>query len=90
MSSHISLRHALLVGGALLGGACSPAKSNGSRATVNEPRRLPTGATLDPAGTQVDVGRDLFNRILWRSIKGSSRPYPGPTRMSAAEVLRSW
>lgn len=33
---------------------------------------------------------DLFNRILWRSIKGPSRPYPGPTRMSAAEVLRSW
>jgi hypothetical protein len=33
---------------------------------------------------------DLFNRILWRTIKGSSRPYPGPTRMSAAEVLRSW
>ena len=56
MSSHISLRHALLVGAALFAGACSPAKSNGSRATVNEPRRLPTGATLDPAGTQVDVG----------------------------------
>ncbi len=33
---------------------------------------------------------DLFNRILWRTIKGPSRPYPGPTRMSAAEVLRSW
>ncbi len=33
---------------------------------------------------------DLFNRILWRSIKGPARPYPGPTRMSAAEVLRSW
>ena len=33
---------------------------------------------------------DLFNRILWRTIKGPSRSYPGPTRMSAAEVLRSW
>jgi len=56
MSSHISRRHALLVGAALFGAACSPAKSTGSRATVNEPRRLPTGATLDPAGAQVDVG----------------------------------
>ena len=33
---------------------------------------------------------DLFNRILWRTIKEPARPYPGPTRMSAAELLRSW
>ena len=33
---------------------------------------------------------DLFNRILWRTIKGPLRPFPGPTRMSAAEVFRSW
>ena len=33
---------------------------------------------------------DLFNRILWYTIKGTAVPYPGPTRMSAAEVLRSW
>ncbi len=33
---------------------------------------------------------DLFNRILWRTIKGPAVAYPGPTRMSAAEVLRSW
>jgi YVTN family beta-propeller protein len=32
---------------------------------------------------------DLFNRILWRAIKGQDRPYPGPTRMSAAEVVRN-
>ncbi len=31
---------------------------------------------------------DLFNRILWYTIKGPAAPYPGPTRMSAAEVLR--
>ena len=33
---------------------------------------------------------DLFNRILWSTIKGPAVRYPGPTRMSAAEVLRSW
>ena len=32
---------------------------------------------------------DLFNRILWYTIKGKVAPYPGPTRMSAAEVLRA-
>ncbi len=33
---------------------------------------------------------DAFNRILWYTLKGTKVPYPGPTRMSAAEVLRSW
>ena len=32
---------------------------------------------------------DTFNRILWRSVKGDSRPYPGPTRMSSLEWKRS-
>lgn len=32
---------------------------------------------------------DAFNRVLWAAIKGDSKPYPGPTRMSAAEVLRN-
>ena len=31
---------------------------------------------------------DEFNRILWRAAKGGSRPYPGPTRMSANEARR--
>jgi YVTN family beta-propeller protein len=31
---------------------------------------------------------DLFNRILWRAIKGENRPYPGPKRMSALEYRR--
>ena len=30
---------------------------------------------------------DLFNRILWKAIKGEER-YPGPTRMSTLEVTR--
>jgi YVTN family beta-propeller protein len=34
------------------------------------------------------AAEDLFNRILWRTIKGETVPYPGETRMSAAEVLR--
>jgi YVTN family beta-propeller protein len=33
---------------------------------------------------------DLFNRVLWAAIKGEKTPYPGPTRMSAAELARSW
>ncbi len=33
---------------------------------------------------------DAFNRILWYTIKGTKAPYPGPTRMSAAEVVRAW
>jgi YVTN family beta-propeller protein len=35
---------------------------------------------------KVDMAdEDLFNRILWRAIKGDT-PYPGPTRMSALEA----
>ncbi len=33
---------------------------------------------------------DLFNRILWRAIKGDASLYPGSTRMSSAEIVRSW
>jgi hypothetical protein len=38
--------------------------------------------TLDKEDTSND---DLFNRILWRAIKGD-RPYPGSRRMSALEA----
>ncbi|MFN2601191.1 MAG: SMP-30/gluconolactonase/LRE family protein [Gemmatimonadaceae bacterium] len=31
---------------------------------------------------------DLFNRILWRAIKGDKRPWPGPTRMPVLEYRR--
>ncbi len=34
-----------------------------------------------------EADEDLFNRILWRSMKGT-KPYPGPTRMSALEAAR--
>ena len=34
------------------------------------------------------ANEDIFNRVLWQTIKGSTVPYPGPTRMSAAEVVR--
>ena len=32
----------------------------------------------------------LFNRILWRTIKGANVPYPGSSRMSALEWKRGW
>ncbi len=35
-----------------------------------------------------EADEDLFNRILWRAIKGEGRPYPGPKRMSALEYRR--
>jgi len=31
---------------------------------------------------------DLFNRVLWRMLKGPDLPYPGTTRMSALEWKR--
>jgi hypothetical protein len=38
--------------------------------------------TLEKEDTSND---DLFNRILWKTIKGD-QPYPGTTRMSALEA----
>jgi DNA-binding beta-propeller fold protein YncE len=35
-----------------------------------------------------ESNEDLFNRILWRAIKGNERPWPGPKRMSALEYRR--
>ena len=49
---------------------------------AEESKRL----TLDFEDT-ADEG--LFNRILWRQIKGPRVPYPGATRMSALEWKRS-
>ena len=43
-------------------------------------------ARIDLSGEdRVEDG--LFNRILWRAIKGSRIPYPSPARVSAAEVI---
>ncbi len=63
---------------------------------------LPAGWSLDemnPRGTpgaresaKLDLevedaaDEDVFNRILWRAIKGLTVPYPGPTRASALEL----
>jgi hypothetical protein len=35
-----------------------------------------------------EADEELFNRILWRAIKGERRPWPGVTRMSALEYQR--
>jgi hypothetical protein len=35
-----------------------------------------------------EANEDLFNRILWRQMKGSARKYPGTTRMSSLELKR--
>jgi hypothetical protein len=39
-------------------------------------------------GKEDEANEDLFNRILWREIKGRARKYPGATRMSALELKR--
>jgi DNA-binding beta-propeller fold protein YncE len=35
-----------------------------------------------------EANEDLFNRILWRQMKGDTRKYPGTTRMSLLELKR--
>ena len=35
-----------------------------------------------------EANEDLFNRILWREIKGGSRAYPGSSRISALDLKR--
>jgi DNA-binding beta-propeller fold protein YncE len=39
-------------------------------------------------GREDQANEDLFNRILWRAVKGESRPFPGAKRMPALEVVR--
>jgi YVTN family beta-propeller protein len=40
--------------------------------------------------SRVDAANEeLFNRILWRAIKGDDVPYPGTRRMSSLEYTRS-
>ena len=52
----------------------------------NPPRGALAEASKKLALDRVDMAdEDLFNRILWRSIKGST-PYPARTRMSALEA----
>jgi len=35
-----------------------------------------------------EADEELFNRILWRAIKGDARPWPGPKRMPTLEYRR--
>ena len=67
-------------------------------------RALPAGTSLEsrnPGGTRgatesrgLDFSaedradEDLFNRVLWRTIKGASSPYPGMARTSPLELRR--
>ncbi len=56
----------------------NPAQGGAAR----ESRRLDL-ATADAADM------DLFNRVLWRAVKGEQAIYPGTRRMSALEARRS-
>ncbi|MFQ5536538.1 MAG: SMP-30/gluconolactonase/LRE family protein [Gemmatimonadota bacterium] len=64
------------------------------RPTVSLDERNPETGEAAEASAQLDLrfedsGQDeLFNRILWRIIKGPKVPYPGTTRMSALEWKR--
>jgi YVTN family beta-propeller protein len=52
----------------------------------NPPRTALAKASSKLVLDKVDMAdEDLFNRILWSTIKGD-KPYPGPTRMSALEA----
>lgn len=52
----------------------------------NPPRTALAAASRKLVLDKVDMAdEDVFNRILWRAIKGGA-PYPGPTRMSALEA----
>jgi hypothetical protein len=52
----------------------------------NPPRGAMAEASKKLALEKVDESNDdLFNRILWKTIKGE-HPYPGPRRMSALEA----
>jgi hypothetical protein len=52
----------------------------------NPPRGALAEASKTLALDKADMAdEDLFNHILWRSIKGGT-PYPGRTRMSALEA----
>ena len=59
-------------------GELNPAQGGAAR----DSRRLDL-ATADAADM------DLFNRILWRAVKGEQAAYPGTHRMSALEARRS-
>jgi hypothetical protein len=61
------------------------------RSSVSLDQKNPQRGALAEASKKLALEKvdmadeDLFNRILWRAIKGDT-PYPGPTRMSALEA----
>ncbi len=61
------------------------------RSSVPLDQKNPQRGALAEASKKLALERvdqadeDLFNRILWRAIKGD-KPFPGPTRMSALEA----
>ena len=56
----------------------NPAKGPGAAASARLDLRYPDIADVD-----------LFNRILWRAVKGEQRPIPRNARMSALETVRA-
>lgn len=46
---------------------------------------LSKGLALD---VEDEANEELFNRVLWMTLKRPSRPMPAPTRMSQLELIR--
>ena len=71
---------------------------------LSEYRALPSSISFDELNAaQAELARDsaalrlerpdsgqddLFNRILWRAIRGAEVPFPGTRRLSTLELLR--
>ncbi len=66
--------------------ALTPAVSLTERNPRRSAWRDVDGALDLRAADRVEDNR--FNRILWRLVKGDSTPYPGPSRLPAAEWMR--
>ena len=56
-----------------------------NRANTREARE---SAQLDLRFEDI-ANEDLFNRVLWRTIKGTAMPYPGPRRIPLLEIART-
>jgi hypothetical protein len=66
--------------------ALTPAQS---LTEMNQPRGRNAAASLRLDFSKEDVAdMDLFNRVLWRAIKGDAVPYPRPKQMSPHEYMR--
>ena len=67
--------------------ALTPAQS---LTELNPPQGNAARASLQLDLSKVDAANeDLFNRILWQSIKGEAAVYPGTKRMSSLEYTRT-